>query len=215
MERTRLDRLLRPLMQHDSEERVIGSQARLIADRARELSPDAPPVHLQHDSAGRPYVDLPPVGTVPDVPESIVELTRCDAGSGGWSASIEWLGSDDIVASGSSQTNEAGDWLRPDLVDHLLIGLLVGRHPRFAPVPYTWMDGERQIGEVWTGDRAAAIAAAVEYLEADEQVIGDERQWQYRDAETRQWYRVSCAQLAELGAAVLDGHGAEGDDLGD
>lgn len=70
-------------------------------------------------------------------------------------------------------------------------------------ITYAWMDGCAGEAGTWTGDRGEAIARAAEELSATEQ---DDGRYRYHADEGEADYLVDADDMAELGAALLDGH---------
>lgn len=73
-------------------------------------------------------------------------------------------------------------------------------------IEYAYLSNSAEIEGTWTGDRDAAVAAAVESLSASELADGD---YIYHASETAQWYVVDADDMATLGAAKLGGHESE------
>lgn len=71
-------------------------------------------------------------------------------------------------------------------------------------IDYAWIDDDcvERYG-TWTGDRAVAIRAACEALDA----VGlPDGRAAYYASESGSWWAVESDDLAALGAALLDGH---------
>jgi hypothetical protein len=71
-------------------------------------------------------------------------------------------------------------------------------------IDYSYLDHtNRERCGTWRGEKSDAIRAAADFLGAHKAADG----YTYHAPETGAWYLISEEDLAELGAAVLCGHG--------
>jgi hypothetical protein len=75
-------------------------------------------------------------------------------------------------------------------------------------INYQYLDADRtERSGAWTGATATAVRAGVERLSAVK--VDDRGDHAYRADETGKWYQVTESDVAELGAAILAGHGGD------